>query len=122
MVALKPGEVGEPGFIFPHSMEPALLAGEIVPDEGGSNISRPRVPPVIEAQIAVADNRLDIVIPIKFLLFLSRPAELGCFPCQRLVAPMAVTWLYKLGSTSLHINLICFKVSYWHLTLSTSAT
>jgi len=120
MVALKPGEVGEPRFILPHSMEPALLAGEIIPDEGSSNISWPRVPPVIEAQIAVADNRLDIVISIKFPFFLSRPAELGCFSCQRLVAPMAVTWLYKLGSANLHLNLICFKVSYWHLTLVAS--
>lgn len=106
MVALELGDIREPGSIFLHPVKAALLAGEIIFDEGSSDISRPRAPPVKKVNAAFTDNRLGIVGPIKPLPLLSRPAVPGRLPGKRLIAPLAVPGLNKEGSPARQGDLI----------------
>jgi len=88
MVALQEGDIRQPGLVLSHWVKSALLAGEVVADESGSDISRARTPPVKEIYGALRRT----IIP---LLYFGWPAVEPRLPGELLVAPLAVPRLNK---------------------------
>lgn len=98
MVALEVAHVGEPGVVLSHSMVAAELAGEVITDEGSSDIRRSATPVIVEGEGA----------------FLATVKALP--PGKGLIAPLAVTWVSKEGGPVWKSHLARVKIPSWHLT------
>lgn len=97
MVALEVAHIGEPGRVLSHSMVAAELAGEVITDEGSSDIRRSATPVIVEGEGA----------------FLATVKALP--PGKGLIAPLAVTRVNKEGGSAWKGHLTRVKIPSWHL-------